>query len=231
MNYNEEMKVTAQLNCSNEKKIWLHVRRLSWKKMYNKKNQRKITTKQNKRVIAEISCVPTARKDTHTHAHSQIKTHTHEQQRQQNKRTICAPLERQTANPLSPSLPDSLSEQLNSCEGALSFSLFLLAEAICLYMVRFHFVLVPLCLIKVNVVYPSAQERREKCWESEREAEQSKNNNTQTLHFTFLINGNSFIPSCIADLLICIEGYTKCDFLLAIKTVLINLRIMRNKFL
>lgn len=201
--------------------------------MYNKKKKPKKNNNKAKqtRNCRNQLCTYSTQRHTHTRTHSQIKTHTHEQQRQQNKRTICAPLERQTANPLSPSLPNSLSEQLNSCEGALSFSLFLLAEAICLYMVRFHFVLVPLCLIKVNVVYPSAQERRQKCWESEREAEQSKNNNTQTLYFKFCINGISFIPSCIADLLICIEGYTKCDFLLAIKTVLINLRIMRNKFL
>lgn len=45
--------------------------------MYNKKNQRKITTKQNKRVIAEISCVPTARRDTHTHAHIHKSKHIH----------------------------------------------------------------------------------------------------------------------------------------------------------
>lgn len=44
--------------------------------MYNKKNERKITTKQNKRVIAEISCVPTARRDTHTHKFTNQNTYT-----------------------------------------------------------------------------------------------------------------------------------------------------------
>lgn len=124
--------------------------------MYNKKkNERKLTTKQNKRVIAEISCVPTARRHTHAHTHKYTNS-----DNKTNARFVLHLSAKQLTLSLSPSiaqLNNSLSEQLNSWQCALSAlsqrlrSLFLLSlscmgEALCLYMVRFHFVLIPLCL-------------------------------------------------------------------------------------
>jgi len=59
-------------------KIWLRALKLSLKKCITIRQQQQ---KQNKRVIAEISCVPTAR--THTSTHD-----THEERQQNNARFV-----------------------------------------------------------------------------------------------------------------------------------------------
>lgn len=155
VNYNEEMKVTLS-SIVQMKKIWLHVWRLSWKKCITKKKRKKNNNKakQTRNCRNQLCTYST---QTHTRTHTQI----HEQW-QQNKRTICAPLERQTASPLplathrsAQQFVERTAEQLaarSQCAFAafaLSFitlSLSCMGEALCLYMVRFHFVLVPLCL-------------------------------------------------------------------------------------
>jgi len=131
----EEMKV--MFSSSVDIKIWLRALKLSWKKCITIRQQQQ---KQNKRVIAEISCVPTARTYTSTHD-------THGERQQNNARFVLHLSAKQwtlSANHLSTHqntqrTAGSLLSALRSHFVAVVRSL---ALVLCLYLVRFHFVLI-----------------------------------------------------------------------------------------